>query len=76
MDSKSNKLLEFSVATEIDYVDVFRYKSVFQDKTAGQLIECPSTGLNPFNPTCPMEEGPLRRDLSLINRRRGIFKLE
>ena len=60
VDSKSNKLLEFSVATEIDYVDVFRYKSVFQDKTADQLMECPST-----DSTCPMEEGPLRPDLSL-----------
>ena len=72
VDSKSNKLLEFSVATEIDYVDVFRYKSVFQDKTAGQLIECPSTGLNPFDPTCPMEEGPLSRDLSLTKEEESL----
>ena len=33
MDLKSNKLLEFSVATEVDYADIFRYKSVFQDQT-------------------------------------------
>jgi hypothetical protein len=31
VDSQSNNLLEFSVATEIDYVEIFRYKSVFQD---------------------------------------------
>jgi hypothetical protein len=29
VDSKSNKLLDFSVADIIDYVDIFRYKSVF-----------------------------------------------
>ena len=33
VDLKSNKLLEFSVATEVDYADIFRYKSVFQDQT-------------------------------------------
>ena len=60
MDSQSNKLLEFSVATEIDYADIFRYKSVFQDKTRGQLIQCPSEieGPNPFAPTCPTEGQP------------------
>ena len=65
VDSKSNKLLEFSVATEVDYADIFRYKSVFQDKTARELIQCPSEGFNPFEPTCPIEEGPLRRNLPL-----------
>ena len=43
VDSQSNKLLEFSVATEIDYADIFRYKSVFQDQTARELIQCPSS---------------------------------
>ena len=65
VDSQSNKLLEFSVATQIDYVDIFRYKSVFQDKTASQLIQCPSENENPFEITCPVEKGPLRSDLFL-----------
>lgn len=72
VDSKSNKLLEFSVATEVDYADIFRYKSVFQDKTAGELIQCPSEGLNPFEPTCPIEEGPLRRNLSLTEEEKSL----
>jgi hypothetical protein len=36
VNSQSNKLLEFSVATEVDYADVFRYKSVFQNQTASE----------------------------------------
>jgi hypothetical protein len=72
VDSQSNKLLEFSVATELDYVDVFRYKSAFQGQTASELIECPNEELNPFQPTCPVEEGPLRKDLPLTEKDKSL----
>lgn len=72
VDSQSNKLLEFSVVTEIDYADIFRYKSVFQDQTARELIQCPSEELNPFEPTCPIEEGPFRRDLPLTEKDKSL----
>jgi hypothetical protein len=72
VDSQSNKLLEFSVATEIDYADIFRYKSVFQDQTVRELIQCPSEELNPFEPTCPIEEGPFRRDLPLTEEDKSL----
>ena len=72
VDSQSNKLLEFGVASEIDYVDIFRYKSIFQEKTAGELLQCPSEELNPFQPTCPIEEGPLRRDIPLTEEDRSL----
>jgi hypothetical protein len=32
VDLNSNRLLEFSVAIEIDYTDIFRYKSVLENK--------------------------------------------
>jgi hypothetical protein len=51
-------LLEFSVATEIDYADIFRYQ------TASELIQCPNEKLNPFEPTCPVEKGPLGKELT------------
>ena len=72
MDSQSNKLLEFSVAIEIDYVDIFRYKSVLQDQTAQELIQCPSEELNPFELTCPIEERPLRENLPQTQRDRFV----
>jgi hypothetical protein len=72
VDAKSNKLLEFSVASLIDYADVFRYKSVLQDRTARELIQCPSEGLNPFEPTCPIEEGPLRESLPLTEEEKSL----
>ena len=56
VDSRSNKLLEFSVATELDYTDIFRYKSVFQDRTARDLIECPSETSNPFETKCSSDQ--------------------
>ena len=59
VDSKSNKLLEYSIASKIDYADIFRYKSVFQDKTAAQLTECSDEKLNPFEISCPVEEKQL-----------------
>jgi len=72
VNSKSNKLLEFSVATEVDYIDIFRYKSVFQNQTALKLIHCPNAALNPFEPICPIEEGPLRRDLPLTKKDKSL----
>ena len=77
VDSRSNKLLEFSVATELDYTDIFRYKSVFQDRTARDLIECPSETSNPFETKCSSdqyqyEEGPLRKGLPLTEEDKSI----
>ena len=74
VDAKSNVLLEFSVASEVDYVDVFRYKLIFQEKTKNELLQCPSNNENPFATTClpdeesdlsMKEEGPLGRELPL-----------
>ncbi len=72
VDSKSNKLLQFSVATEIDYADIFRYKSIFQDKMASSLMQCSSEESNPFEPTCPIEEGPLRRNVPLTEENKSL----
>lgn len=72
MNSKSNKLLEFIVATEVDYIDIFRYKSVFQNQTALELIQCPNAVLNPFEPIYPVEEGPLQRDLPLTEKDKSL----
>ena len=72
MDSKSNKLLEYSIASKIDYADIFRYKSVFQGKTAAQLTECSDEKLNPFEISCPIEEGPLRRNLPLTEEDKSL----
>lgn len=62
VDTKSNKLLEFSLATEINYADIFRYKSVFRGQVVNETIECPNAELNPFEPICPVEKGPLRQE--------------
>ena len=72
VDSQSNRLLEFSIANEIDYAHIFRYKSVFQENTAGELLQCPSEELNPFTPTCPIEEGPLRQAIVLTDEEKDL----
>ena len=45
---------------------------VFQEKTASELIQCPSGESNPFQPTCPIEEGPLRRQLPLTDEEQDL----
>lgn len=54
VDSKTNELLEFGIASDTDYADVFNYRSIFQGKTASEMessgMECPSSGENPFKP--------------------------
>ena len=72
VDSKSNKLFEYSIASKIDYADIFRYKSLFQGKTAAQLTECSDEKLNPFEISCPIEEGPLRRNLPLTEEDKSL----
>jgi len=69
VNSKSNKLLKFSVATEVDYIDIFRYKSVFQNQTALKLIQCPNAALNPFEPISPIEEGRIIAERSSIKKK-------
>ena len=46
VDSKSNRLLDFAIATEIDYADIFRYKSVFQGRVLSETSECPASNEN------------------------------
>ena len=67
VDTNSNKLIDFSIATEVDYTDIFRYKSIFQGKVSIELIECLSNELNPFEDICPVEEGPCRKEIRICD---------
>ena len=62
VDTQSNKLLEVSVASELGYADIFRYKFVFQKKAARESIQCPNSNqqLNPFQTLCPLTQVPIR----------------
>lgn len=42
VNSKSNKLLEFRIANKVSSVDIFKYKSIFQEQTSRDLIKCPN----------------------------------
>ncbi len=78
VSSESNKLLGFSVATELDYADIFRYKSIFQEKTARESASsqlCEIEDLNFFRPTeitCSTKEGPLQRNIPLTGKDKSL----
>ena len=56
VDSTSNRLLEFAIETEIDYADIFGYKSVFQSRVASDTSECLAPNSNSFDNICSLEE--------------------
>lgn len=46
VDSKSNVLLNFDIATEVDYANIFNFKSISEDRFMNEAKVCLSSSSN------------------------------